>query len=334
MALTGRRIIVLVGVPLGALFLYLAVRSLDFATVAATLRRVHVADVIGVAVAVYLYLLFKAMRWRYLILPLAPATTADLMPAVCAGNAGNLIFPHAGEIARAMVASRRLDVPTSALLASVAIERLFDFLTLLLIVLVVLVPVGRMSPDMLLASEVIGALAIAILGVAAAFIFRAEDCLRFVRWILTPLGTRAREGILREIRAGTAGLNSIARPGLFLPILLFSLLQWLMIIACVALSITAVDVSVTLASATSVLVLNVIGLTLPAAPGHVGTVQLSFTVALAPFGVAHADAFAASVVYTVCMIATAIAFGLPSLHKAGMKMRRLLDAGEQTGRRP
>jgi len=274
------------------------------------------------------------MRWRYLILPLAPATTADLLPAVYAGNAGNLIFPHAGEIARAIVANRRLNVPTSALLASVAVERVFDFLTLLLIALVVLIPVGRMSQDMLLATYVIGALAIVILSVAVAFIIWTEGCLRFVQWLLTPFGARAREGILRQVRAGTAGLNSIARPELFLPILLLSLLQWLMIIACVAFSVAAVDVSVTIASATSVLVLNVIGLTLPAAPGHVGTVQLSFTVALAPFGVAHADAFAASVVYTFCMIATAIAFGLPSIHKAGMKVRRLLEAGDQMGPRP
>ncbi|MDH4260680.1 MAG: flippase-like domain-containing protein [Gammaproteobacteria bacterium] len=332
--MTSRRIIVLVGVPLGALFLYLAGRSLDLATVADTLKRVHVADIIGVVASVYLYLYFKAYRWRYLIQPLTVASTADLLPAVFAGNAGNLIFPHAGEIARAIVANRRLNVPTSALLASIAVERIFDFLMLLLIALVVLLPVGRMSPDMLLASYVIGALAVVILSVAVAFIMWTEGCLRIVQWMLTPFGARVREGILRQLRAGTSGLISIARPELFVPILLLSLLQWLMVIACVAFSIAAVDVSVSIASATSVLVLNVIGLTLPAAPGHVGTVQLAFSVALVPFGVAHADAFAASVIYTFCMIATAIAFGLPSLHKAGMKVRRLLETDDHAGRRP
>ena len=331
--MTSRHIIVLVGVPLGALFLFLAGRSLDLAAVADILKRVHVVDVVGLVVCVYLYLFFKAWRWRYLIRPLAVASTRDLLPAVYAGNAGNLVFPHAGEIARAIVANRRLNVPASALLASIAVERIFDFLMLLLIALTVLVPVGRMSPDMLVASYVIGALAVVILGVAGAFTVWTEGCLKAVEWMLAPLRAGVREGILRQIRAGTGGLHSIARPELFLPIVLLSLLQWLMVLGCVALSIASVDVSVSIACATSVLVLNVIGLTLPAAPGQVGTVQLAFTVALAPFGVAHADAFAASVIYTICMIATAVAFGLPSLHQSGMKLRRLLEAGEQAGRR-
>ena len=82
-------------------------------------------------------------------------------------------------------------------------------------------------------------------------------------------------------------------------------------------------------AAVSVVLLNVIGLALPAAPGQIGTVQLAFTVSLAPFGVARADAFAASVVYSFLMIATGFAFGLPSLRRAGMELRRLLYANDQ-----
>jgi len=327
-----RRTILLLGVLLGAVFLYLAGRSLDLATAADTLKRADLLSIIGLVACVFLYLLVKAYRWRYLIRPLTHASTADLLPAVNAGNAGNLIFPHVGEIVRAVVANRRLQVPTSALLASIAVERVFDFLALLLIALAALIPVGRMSPDMWLASYVIGALAVVILGLAAAFIFRTESCLRFVERALASFRPGLRDGILRQIRAGTAGLHSIGRPDLLLPIFLLSLLQWLIVIACIAFSVEAVNVPVSLASATSVLVLNVIGLTLPAAPGQVGTVQLAFTIALVPFGVAHSDAFAASVVYNFFMVVTAFAFGLPSLHGSGVKLRQMLETDDKLKR--
>ncbi|MCI0436834.1 MAG: flippase-like domain-containing protein, partial [Gemmatimonadetes bacterium] len=254
-------------------------------------------------------------------------STADLLPAVLAGNAGNLLVPHAGEIARAIVANRRLQVPTSALLATVAVERFFDFLALLLIALAALVPVGRMSPNLLAASYVLGALLALILVAAVTLVVRTENCLGFVAWMLTPARPGFREKFLRQLRAGTAGLSSIGRPELFLAIFLLSLLHWSIVTACIALSIVAAGIPISLAAAVSVLVLSVVGLTLPAAPGHVGTIQLAFTVALGQFGVAHADAFAAAVIYNFFVATTGLALGLPGLRAVGTELYRILGVG-------
>jgi uncharacterized membrane protein YbhN (UPF0104 family) len=185
-----------------------------------------------------------------------------------------------------------------------------------------------MSPELLLASWVVGALAAVILSSVAAFIIWTEACLRFLEWALTLLPARARDGLLHQLRTGSAGLHAIARPKLLMPIFLLSLLQWFAVIGCVAFSIKSVDVPLSLTAAVSVLLLNVIGLTLPTAPGHVGTVQLSFTVALVPFGVGHSEAFAASVIYNFVMVAMAFALGVPSFRKTGMELRRLPEVGE------
>ncbi len=80
----------------------------------------------------------------------------------------------------------------------------------------------------------------------------------------------------------------------------------------------------TLAGAVTALLLNVIGLTLPAAPGHVGTVQLAFIVGLAPFGVTRAEAFAGSVIYNVLMVVPTVILGFPGLRRAGSELRERL----------
>ncbi len=324
----GRRaFLLLAGAALGALFLWLAVRKLDWAAFGAALAHAHPGEIaLGVACLLAYYVL-KALRWRFLVEPFARARTRELLPAVLAGLAGNYVFPHVGEIARAVLAGRRLKTPPGALLGSIAIERFFDFLALLVIVVVVLLPLGGMDDDIRAASYFVAILSAAILAAVVLFVFHTETCLAIGRRILSPFSPRLAGVAEYHLRQARVGLGAIGTPRLLVPIFGLSVLQWLVILGCVAFSLRAVDVSVTLAGAVSVLLLNVIGLTLPAAPGHVGTVQLAFLVGLAPFGVPHEEAFAASVVYNFLMVVPTVILGFPGLRRAGEVLRERIQPG-------
>jgi uncharacterized protein (TIRG00374 family) len=314
------------GAALGALFLYLAVRSLDWHAFSEAIAAAHPADIALVLACLAAYYAIKAMRWRFVIAPFARATTRDLLPAVLAGLAGNYVFPHLGEIPRAMLAARRVNAPPGALLGSIAIERFFDFLALLALVLAVLLPAQRMDGELRSASLFAAALCAALLAAVALFVLRTEACLALARRLLAPLPARAGEGVVHHLRQASVGLGAISSPRLLAPIFALSLLQWLAVLGCVAFSMRAVSVPATTGSATAALLLNVIGLTLPAAPGHVGTVQLAFIVGLAPFGVARASAFAASVIYNVLMVVPTVLLGLPGLRRAGAALHERLTA--------
>lgn len=320
----GRRAILILGAILGSVFLYLAVRKVDWPTLTATLSHAHPGYVGLALLSMLAYFGAKAWRWRYLIQPFAKATTRELLPPVLAGLAGNYVFPHVGEIARAVLAGQRVRAPVSALLASVAIERIFDFLVILLIVLAVLEPIGRMSAEIQTASYVVGALCAGILAAVVVFLFRTEACLRFAERLLSLVSERLSAGVLTQLRAASAGLGAIARPRLFIPIFLLSVLQWMLIVSAMTCSLKAVDAPVTLAGAVSAMLWNVIGLTLPAAPGHVGTVQLAFILGLAPFGVTHADAFAGSVIYNCVAVVPSLILGISGLRLAGIELRARL----------
>ncbi len=321
----GRRaFLLLAGAGLGALFLWLAVRKLDWAAFGTALSHAHPSEIaLGVACLLAYYVL-KALRWRYLVEPFARARVRELMPAVLAGLAGNLLFPHVGEFARAVLAGRLLKTPPGALLGSIAIERFFDFLALLAIVLAVLLPLGAMDHHIRAASYFVAILSAAILAAVVLFVFQTETCLAIGRSMLTPFSKRLAGVVEYHLRQARVGLGAIGTPRLLVPIFGLSVLQWLVILGCVAFSLRAVDVSVTLAGAVSVLLLNVIGLTLPAAPGHVGTIQLAFLVGLAPFGVPQEEAFAASVIYNFLMFVPTMILGFPGLRRAGEVLRERL----------
>jgi uncharacterized protein (TIRG00374 family) len=330
--MASRQTFLFFGALLGAVFLYLALRNTDWPSLLAALRQ---ADWVYVALgllAVLSYFSVKAFRWRYLIEPFARADTSQLLSPVLAGLAGNYAFPHVGEIARALLAGRRLDAPVSALLASVAIERIFDFAVILAIVLAVLVPLGRMSEDIAAACYFVASLSAIMLAIVSLFLLRTNACLHAAGRILAMFPDRFAKRALSLLRASSAGLAAIATPRLFLPVILLSAAQWLLVLTAVACSVKAVGATAALPGVVSALLLNVIGLTLPAAPGHVGTIQLAFVVGLEPFGVDRASALASSIVYNVLMVVPAVALGLPGLRRAGIELRERLFRADPAGR--
>lgn len=321
----GRRaMLLLLGALIGVLFLLLAVRQLDWAHFLTHIRRVHPGQIALGLVCLFSYYGVKAERWKHLIAPFARARGSDLEPAVIAGLAGNYVFPHVGEVARALLASRQLGAPPSALLGSIAIERFFDFLALLAIVAAVLVPLGGIDDDIRAASYVAATFGAILFAGVALFVIRTEACIGIARRTLAVASPRLANLAAYHLRHARTGLSAIGSPWLLAKIFGWSVLQWVAVLGCVVFSLRAVDVPVTVAGAVSVLLLNVIGLTLPAAPGHVGTVQLAFVVGLTPFGVVNDEALAASVVYNALMVVPTVILGFPGLRRAGAELRERL----------
>jgi uncharacterized protein (TIRG00374 family) len=324
----GRRaLLLLLGAALGALFLYLAVRRLDWQAFASEIGRAHPGQIALGMLCLFSYYGIKAERWKHLISPFAHASGRELQPAVLAGLAGNYVFPHFGEVARAVLAGRLLQAPPSAFLGSIAIERFFDFLALLVMVLAVLLPLGGIDHEIRTASLAVAALCAALLGGVVLFVFRTEACIGFARRMLAPLSRKLAGKAAHHLRHARVGLGAIGAPQLLARIFGWSMLQWVAILGCVVFALRAVDAPVSVAGAVSVLLLNVIGLTLPAAPGHVGTVQLAFIAGLAPFGVADEEAFAASVIYNALMVVPTVILGFPGLRRAGAELRARLLPG-------
>src|SRR5690606_35874307 len=74
----------------------------------------------------------RALRWKLLLRPVLRASTTDLAPVVAVGFMANNVLPlRTGELVRSYALSRRYGVRKTAALATIAVERLFDGLTLL-----------------------------------------------------------------------------------------------------------------------------------------------------------------------------------------------------------
>ena len=186
----------------------------------------------------FVAVLFRAVRWRYLLAPLSEIPVGRLYPVVIIGYMANNLLPvRLGEVVRSYYLARRENVATSSALATIAVERIYDGITLLAFA-------ALAAPWLLLLGEFDGAANVSrttgviflaatvaafsvmlafftLLGSSASFADRMEGWLNIV-----PAGPRPKaQEIFRTFVAGLAVLNS---PSKHLGLFIYSLPVWLL----------------------------------------------------------------------------------------------------------
>lgn len=137
-----------IGLVISLAFLYLAFQGQDFGEIWEALRSANYWWMIPAVGVYFLAVLARSWRWHYLVRPIKNISPFRLFPILVMGYMGNNLFPfRAGEVLRAYLLRRKEDISMSASLATIAVERLFDGLTMILIIVVVLplIPSGKLS---------------------------------------------------------------------------------------------------------------------------------------------------------------------------------------------
>ncbi len=125
---------------LGILLLYMAFKDVNIAKLWADIKNANYWWVLLSLVFATLGFILRALRWKFLIEPLGyePKHT-HLFHAVMIAYLTNLASPRLGEITRCGALSKKDKMPFDALLGTVIIERIIDFITLLALIAVVLI---------------------------------------------------------------------------------------------------------------------------------------------------------------------------------------------------
>jgi uncharacterized protein (TIRG00374 family) len=126
----------LIGLACSAIFLFLALRQVKLADLASAIAKARPAPTAVMAVLILIDPLVRGARWRLLLPKGKETTTLRLFQLEAIGLAINNVLPfRLGELARGYLAARELGIPIVTALASIVVERLFDMLTLLALLL-------------------------------------------------------------------------------------------------------------------------------------------------------------------------------------------------------
>ena len=174
----------------------------------------------------FLGIWMRTIRWQYLLRPVARVSVRRLFPVVIIGlMANNLIPARAGELARAYLLGERERVSKAASLGTIAVDRLFDGLTLIPALAIIAAVVGgreefranlllvQFTVDFVRLTAIMAGLFGAALAVLALLVFSEAWRRRADRLItaLTPARFRPRvEGVARSFFRGLEALRSPA----------------------------------------------------------------------------------------------------------------------------
>jgi uncharacterized protein (TIRG00374 family) len=267
------------GIVISILFMYLALRGLGLNEVRDALVGARYWWILPGVGIYFLGVWARAWRWHYLLRPVKAISTRAMFPIVCIGYMGNNIYPaRAGEIFRAVVLKRKEEVPISASLATIIIERVFDGVVMLGFVFLNLPELTRLTDDSGFVGN-IQTLALwgagAFIGVLFVFLLAAmfpDSTEKIVNWFVDRLVPEHwREKVSGITHRFLEGLLALGSPKDALMVFLTSVVIWLFETGKYWFVMHAFDFEV---SFFALMLMNGIvnlATTIPSAPGYVGT---------------------------------------------------------------
>jgi hypothetical protein len=316
----------ILGLAVGAVFFYLAVRSVNLEQMLAALGRARYGFVLLAAALMFAAHYLRALRWGYFLAPVKRVPMGSLFSALMIGYAANTFMPaHLGEFLRAFVVGKRQDISVSAAFASIVVERVVDVVSLIAIMaLVILV---HPFPGWLEAS---GALMLAAALLAFGILIAAKRyesrTAALIHALARPFPERI-GGRLEALAANfLAGLVPLKSAGHYLAAAVLSIAIWLGYAACYYACLEAFDLVATHHLAwyvgLVVLVFTTISVVIPSTPGYVGTFHYLCQLSLVMFGVSASEALSFAVVAHFISLAPVAVAGLICANYEGVAIYR------------
>jgi glycosyltransferase 2 family protein len=268
------------GISLSIFLLWLTLRGVDINEVWGILSTSSLPLWILCTVTATAIFPLRARRWQAILAPLGPRIPfAPLWHATAIGMMVNNVFPaRAGEFARAFALSReRRDVPLTTAFASLAVDRLFDG-----VVVLGLMVAATFDPAFPADATILGATAGGIALSASAFL--AVVLVGLYSLVLAPalfigiaermVGLIWKKGVPKVhafLTGFVAGLGVLQQPKLALEVFVWTLIHWL-------------------TNALFIQALIAIGVAIPSSPGFFGPFEAAGKAGLALYAVPAASA--------------------------------------------
>ena len=320
-----------IGLALSALLLWWVFKDVHWSEVRQTLRGANLwLVVLSVFVATLIFPL-RALRWRPILDPIAPnLPLGPLWRATATGFMANSILPaRAGELVRAFVLSRETPVPFSAAFASLVVDRVFDALVVILLMVLAMFDPRFPSNTLVLgrpASNYAGSgvvvLVVVSLALYAIVIF-PDRLLSLYELFARRVAPRFEEQGRALLRSFADGLSVLRHPRRFFVVFLWALALWLTQASAFWIMFQALHISAPFSAALFVNGLIMFAVALPSTPGYFGPFEIAAVAGLAIYGVNQNLAVAWSLTFHVLTLVPITVIGLYYVARSGLQLGEL-----------
>jgi len=321
------------GFAVSILFAYFFFRNVDFRELWIAFQSVNYVYTIPIMLINLLSLWIRAVRWRYLLNPIKKVGLPELFKATAIGFMANNILPaRIGELVRAYILGDREKISKTACLATLVVERLFDGFAILLLFLGVLLfmPFPETAAPLFLTPDRIKMIGwfsflfyFLVLVILILMRFHNQLLNRLIGQVLRPFPTRVSDRILEIINSFVFGLEILRRGKDILIIKGYSLFLWIVLTLCVYLLFLGFGLHLTLLQAFFVEIILIFGVSIPSAPGYIGTFHWACAAGLAFFGIEPNLAKTFSIILWLCYFVPITLLGIILLWQEGLSLKSI-----------
>lgn len=317
----------LIGIAISGVFLYLALRDIDWSAFGEVFSDVNYGYVALGILSTMMGHFSRSYRWKFMLTTVKRIRQRNLWSATAIAFMVNNLFPaRLGEFVRAYAIGKSDSISKSSAFATIVYERVVDVFVLIFLLWFCLLKIE--GPDWLQKSGVfLIVFNVALLLLLFVMLRYRERFNAILATLCKPLPARARERVREAIDSFIAGLGVLRDWSALLPISFYSLFVWGFATLGVYFCFLALGLHLPLMAGLVLLVLMSLGSMIPSAPAYLGTYQYACIIGLGIYSIDKSAALAYSTLYHATQFFPITIAGLYYAWKSQIRLSEISDEG-------
>lgn len=308
------------GILMGVFLLYLSFRGIHFEAIIDGFTKIRFRFVLP-ALAIMIFLqVMRSWRWRAILAPLKKINQWTVFIVTNIGFMAIMALPaRLGELARPYLITRKSDISMTSALATILLERIADLLAILLLLVFSLLflpmPSWLLKPSIIVVCAALGSTLI-----IALLVFKKERSLKIINGFAGRLPVKYAASLNRIACQLIDGLAVVKDPAYLFTVAFYSIVIWTINVLAIYLMFQAFDFALSPTAALILMIVLIVGIAIPTAPGFIGNWHFFCYLALSLFGISKPDAVTFAVIYHFLSVAVIASLGLASLPFAAVSL--------------
>lgn len=318
---------IMLGLLISFGFLLLAFWKLDFHQMRQAFSQANYWLLLPSLLIIFTSHWLRSLRWQYLLNPIQHVPVRHLFFALLIGYAANDILPaHLGEFVRAYLVGRKRNIPASATLATIVVERIVDILSLVFIMALTLI-IYPFPGWVKKSGYLMFAFAVGLFMFLVLMKIYTNATMKFLGIILKPLPNKLTEKVERLSRSFLDGLKPMNNRLDYLIIFILSILIWTCYWGVLYMNFytfnLVAEYDLNMTAGLVLLVITTISVVVPSSPGYVGTYHWLCQVSLELFHVPRAVGLTYAIVVHAINFFPVFFVGFILAWKEGIKLSKV-----------
>jgi hypothetical protein len=318
-----------IGLIFSGICIYFAFRGINLHELSKSFQSAKYIYVMPVFIVVILGLYLRSYRWGIILESLVKYDQITLFNITSIGfMAVGLLPARLGEFARPYLVKQKSGVRMSSTIATIIVERVFDMLSLMIVLFVVLLKIS-LPPVIFQTGIITLTIALFVLLILIFLAVKKDFSLNKIDIILSKLPERLEKPFKNLANSFLEGLQILPDVKKTLYVSVLSIVIWSLICLSAYLLFFSFDINLPIINAFAITVIIALGVMVPAAPGFVGTYHFACVLGLTSFGISKTVALSYAILLHFLQMAPVIIIGLLLLPFQKISLPKFIQKEEE-----